>query len=65
MSEIIYKEIVNGVEIAVRETQQCIILEFNGELNQTQLRRSILMTYKRLTLKKWFKFLGILICPFL
>ena len=39
MSEIIYKEIVNGVEIAVRETQQCIILEFNGELNQTSIKK--------------------------
>ena len=39
MSEIIYKENVNGVEISVRETQQCIILEFNGELNQTSLKK--------------------------
>tara|TARA_B100001996_G_scaffold129026_1_gene97974 strand:- start:564 stop:1217 length:654 start_codon:yes stop_codon:yes gene_type:complete len=39
MSEIIYKEIVNGVEIAVRETQQCIILEFDGVLNQTSLKK--------------------------
>ena len=39
MSEIIYKENVNGVDISVRETQQCIILEFNGELNQTSLKK--------------------------
>ena len=39
MSEIIYRENVNGVEIAVIETQQCIILEFNGELNQTSLKK--------------------------
>lgn len=39
MSEIIYRENVNGVEITVKETQQCIILEFNGELNQTSLKK--------------------------
>ena len=39
MSEIIYRENVSGVEITVKETQQCIILEFNGELNQTSLKK--------------------------
>lgn len=39
MSEIIYNDNVNGVDISVRETQQCIILEFNGELNQTSLKK--------------------------
>ena len=39
MSEILHKEVVDGVEITVRETQQCVILEFNGELNQTSLKK--------------------------
>ena len=39
MSEIIDRENVSGVEITVKETQQCIILEFNGELNQTSLKK--------------------------
>ena len=39
MSEILHKEVVDGVEITVRETQQCVVLEFNGELNQTSLKK--------------------------
>lgn len=38
-TNVLHHETVHGVDISVRETQQCIILEFNGELNQTSLKK--------------------------
>ena len=38
-TDVLHTETIHGVDITVRETQQCVILEFDGELNQPSLKK--------------------------